>query len=316
MKIKESISNNSSDGLVEDMLKRPDAFGKGGIDLFNEKGFEFVYGDEKADIGISKHGAKIKEIPKNKCILLKTEPPIYNIFFGLNIHKESFMKKYLAVMCDYVVDNFPVVRYNIPREFDLMERYPSRYKTDFLCMILKNKSFGIFLNSLVPSLHKYKKYNLMNTRKEFDKICCDKLKSDRYQSYGRGWDKRCFKGSLPKTGHLRVMSSHLFTLTTENSSLPGYVTEKMLYPMFCESIPIYLGAPDVEKYVPKGTFIDIRDFDKYEDVIDFIINMQPKQIEQYKKRIKKFVTSDQSYNFSSVTFAKKLVGILEGDVKK
>ena len=307
MKIKESGNQR----LAEDMLSRPDALGNKGIDIFEQKGIEFVYGYEKADIGISLHGAPVQGLTEDKCILFKTEPPIYNIFFGINLQNESFMKQYLAVICDYMIDDYPVHHFLIPREFKLIPTYFDRDKPYFLCMVLKNKSLGISINSLVPSLYKYKKYSNMKKRKEIDKLCCKVIGPHNYHSYGRGWEKRCFKGSLPGNQNYDVIASHQFTLALENCSMPGYVTEKMMDTMFCGSIPVYLGATDVEKYVPKDTFIDIRDFDSYDKVIDFIVNLSSEEINIYRKRIKEFITSNQSYCFSSVAYAKNLLSILE-----
>ena len=311
MKIKESGTHC----LAQNMLERPDALGNKGIDFFEQKGIEFVYGYDKADIGISLHGESVQGLSEDKCILFKTEPPIYNIFFGRNLHKESFMNQYLGVICDYMIDNYPVHHFLIPREFKLIPTYFDRPKNDFLCMVLKNKTLGISINSLVPSLRKYKKYSNMKKRKQFDKVCCEKLGSNKYQSYGRGWDKRCFKGSLPGNQNYDVIASHKFTLAIENCSIPGYVTEKMMHTMFFGSIPIYLGATDVEKYVPKNTFIDVRDFDSYDKIIDFIVDLTEEEINSYRKRIKEFVTSNQSYCFSSVAYAKNLLNILEKDGK-
>ena len=46
----------------------------------------------------------------------------------------------------------------------------------------------------------------------------------------------------------------------ENFTYPGYVTEKIFDALAAGSIPVYLGAPDIESFVPKETFIDMRDF--------------------------------------------------------
>jgi hypothetical protein len=305
MRIKESQSFKP--GLIEDMLSRPDGVGNKGIDFLTNHGVQIVHGNEQTDFGISNHGAKVVGLSKERCILFKTEPPMYNLFFGLNLQKKRYMKKFYAVMSDYIVDDFPTTHFIIPREFDLISPYFDRPREDFLCMILRNKTLGVTLNSLLPSLRKYTKFSNMKMRKDIDKFCCDKLTCKRYHSYGRGWDKRCFRGQLPGSQNLDVMSVHKFTLGIENCSIPGYVTEKMIHPMFCGSIPVYLGAPDVEKYVPKNVFIDIREYSNYNDLLNYLSGMQEEEINEYKERIKKFITSEQSKYFSSVSLAKVIL---------
>ena len=235
---------------TEKSLNRIDALGKKGIDIFAKYNIQFV-SCGKANYGISWHGEPVPDIPLNKTVLYKAEPPIYNIYFGRKLNNPDFMKQYMAVISDYIIDDFPVVHCNLSMEFDFVQRYFDQKKTEFLCMVLRNKTFGIFLNSLVPSFRKYKSHSNMKMRKIFDNDMCDFLGPEKYHSYGRGWNKKCFRGEVGIWGNLTIFSLHKFTLAFENSCFNGYVTEKMLYPMFAGSIPIYLGAPDVEKYVPK-----------------------------------------------------------------
>ncbi len=64
IKIKESIHNrrgrsHAPNSEVENML-RLRIFNKRGIDILAEHDIKFVYGKDKADIGISKFGDKVK----------------------------------------------------------------------------------------------------------------------------------------------------------------------------------------------------------------------------------------------------------------
>lgn len=103
--------------------------------------------------------------------------------------------------------------------------------------------------------------------------------------YGSGWDHI---GHLPSRhreslatlrplnippGHQakqELLSRHRFTLAMENFVYPGYVTEKILDSLVAGSIPVYLGAPDIESFIPKEAFIDIRDFPDPNDLRAFL----------------------------------------------
>ncbi|GJP73606.1 hypothetical protein CLOP_g4296 [Closterium sp. NIES-67] len=53
-----------------------------------------------------------------------------------------------------------------------------------------------------------------------------------------------------------AMSHYKFILSTENTRLNGYVTEKALEPLEAGTVPIYYGAPDIRNYMPPDSFID------------------------------------------------------------
>jgi|GEM_PF-523326 len=67
---------------------------------------------------------------------------------------------------------------------------------------------------------------------------------DDGSAYGK-WDrKRAF------------LANYRFTIAFENSSAPGYQTEKILDPMMAGSIPIYRGNPGIAEHFNPRSFID------------------------------------------------------------
>lgn len=64
-----------------------------------------------------------------------------------------------------------------------------------------------------------------------------------------------------------------FTIAFENSSYPGYTTEKITEPMFAESIPIYWGNPLVNQDFNTASFINTHEFTSFKDVVDFIVEV-------------------------------------------
>lgn len=69
---------------------------------------------------------------------------------------------------------------------------------------------------------------------------------------------------------LDTISDYRFSICFENMVLPGYMTEKMVDCFVVGSIPLYLGAPDIETLVPPGAFIDMRKFDSNEQANVFL----------------------------------------------
>lgn len=57
-------------------------------------------------------------------------------------------------------------------------------------------------------------------------------------------------------GAVSCYTPYKFVIAFENSSHTGYVTEKIINPMFAGAIPIYWGAPDVGNHFNPHSFVD------------------------------------------------------------
>lgn len=62
-------------------------------------------------------------------------------------------------------------------------------------------------------------------------------------------------------------AKHKFSLVCENSSTPGYTTEKIVQAFAANCIPIYWGDPEIGKVFNKKAFINVMDFKTIEDLI-------------------------------------------------
>jgi len=305
IKIKESDKHHYG-ALIRHLLKT-DSEGKQGIDYLEKEGIEIVNLDAKADLGISKHGDKVKGVPKDKCILWKGEPPIYFALWGRKLSNPRYMKKFFAVMSTSIEKHLNQYHFVVPQEF-IHKKYFDNEKNKFLCMMLKNKKRNLKANYLFPNLVKYNKKSLLEFREEYDKEFCKQL-SNQYDSYGRGWCEDCFKGKAPDK--FKTIAEYKFNFCPENSRFNGYVTEKIIDAMTCGNIPIYLGAPDIKEYIPENCFIDASDFKSKSNLITFIKYFDSLEYNAYRKAIKEFINTDKSKYFSSVTFAKTLIKIIE-----
>jgi hypothetical protein len=81
-------------------------------------------------------------------------------------------------------------------------------------------------------------------------------------SYGTVLNNRSMPG--PDNGSaskLALLSSYRFNLAFENSVCSDYVTEKLYDPLRSGCVPVYLGAPNVSRFVPgERCYIDVRDY--------------------------------------------------------
>ena len=63
-------------------------------------------------------------------------------------------------------------------------------------------------------------------------------------------------------------SSHKFSIVCENSSSPGYTTEKLIQAFAANCIPIYWGDSAIDKVFNKEAFVNVMDYGSVEDVVE------------------------------------------------
>jgi hypothetical protein len=61
----------------------------------------------------------------------------------------------------------------------------------------------------------------------------------------------------------RFLSQYKFTIAFENYVYPGYQTEKLYDAMFCQSLPIYCGDPNVGEIFNTKSFLNAADYIKH-----------------------------------------------------
>jgi len=73
-------------------------------------------------------------------------------------------------------------------------------------------------------------------------------------------------------GKLRLASEYLFTIAIENSINHDYITEKLWHAFIAGTVPIYLGAPNIDEWLPcsSNCLIDLRNFTSAKDAADFV----------------------------------------------
>ena len=61
-----------------------------------------------------------------------------------------------------------------------------------------------------------------------------------------------------------------FTLAVENAIWPGYATEKLVDPMYADSIPIYVGDPQAGTSFDPASYVDVARFGSLAEALEFV----------------------------------------------
>lgn len=124
-----------------------------------------------------------------------------------------------------------------------------------------------------------------------------------FEFYGQGWNKmkstiqpeswkdfdRQYKGYAKNKKE--TVKKARFVFAYENSFSKNYISEKIWDVMNGGAVPIYLGADDIDTYVPQECFINKKDFDTYDKLYDYIKHMSDETYLGYIMCIKNFINA-------------------------
>jgi hypothetical protein len=111
-----------------------------------------------------------------------------------------------------------------------------------------------------------------NGRNEY---AAELMRSLPVHSYGRHLHNRDIEG--PDDGRetkMRLFGSYRFCIAFENSVCEDYVTEKFFDPLLAGSVPVYLGAPNIDAFAPGDhAFINTADFAGPRELAAYLLDL-------------------------------------------
>lgn len=249
-------------------------------------------------------------------VLFQWEPPIVMPYPYKHINRLT--KLYDRVFATVHLGREDVGYFIAPYDFEdfakgFLGKYFDAPKNKFLTLINSN-----------ARTHGFREYELYTERLRAIRYFSQKPDFDLY---GMRWDrlprfpnwhyakyvKRCWRGSIPGD-KWPVLAQYKFTILFENSIFSGYVDTKFIDCLACGVVPIYLGAPDVAKYVPTECFIDMRKFRDYAELERYLRSLSPVEIERYRRAAENFLHSERFKQiFSAKTLATMILSAVSVD---
>ena len=161
----------------------------------------------------------------------------YSISFDYNLYGNRNIRLPLYVLYD--------------RNYDLLQ---PKNSDDILAK--KNK----FCNFIVSN-------SMCKIRNEFFKILNNKKQVD---SGGR------FLNNIGTevSNKMDFIKDYRFTIAFENTSFPGYTTEKIFEPMAVNSIPIYWGNKLIDREFNSQSFINVHDFSTLNECANYVLELE------------------------------------------
>jgi len=246
--------------------------------------FDYFYKPEIAKLFITADtgdGSKLAQVPVEKRILLLFEP------HGKCSDEVEATYGRIYTFNDDLIDGKKYFKLFFPTLRPMLTDLPS----------FEDKKFCVMMTHRATS-ERIKIAKFLET-KPYDEF--------EYYGFHQAIQTDRYRGQIP--GHplsqekFDVLKQFRFCMCFENTMINGYVSEKIFTCFTAGCVPIYLGAPNVETYIPKDCFIDYRDFANDEELYQFLKSMTKAQYERYLENIAAYLTSEMGSLFSQKHFS-------------
>jgi len=232
--------------------------------------------------------SRLKRIPKEKIILFSWEPPA--------VIEENHLKKFhgcfskVFTFNDDLVDNKKYYKFSYPEAHKMIDNILSFNEKKLLCLVASDK-YSDFKDELYSKRREAIRY-------------FEEYAKDDFDLYGYNWNIEqypSYKGQIQNK--IAVVKRYKFSICFENNkNINGYITEKIFQCFESGNIPIYLGAENILDYIPKGCFIDFRNFKNFNELYIYLKTMEEEEYQNYLENIRNFLSSQMAKPFTSQYF--------------
>ena len=148
---------------------------------------------------------------------------------------------------------------------------------------------------------------------------------NEFDLYGSGWnpsvgrylfrylrDRKIFYSKVatwrgPVRSKAETLGKYKFALCVENSTdREGYISNKIFDAMQSGCVPVYLGPPDRYAHFPRGTFVDVADFESHGMLLKYLQGMDSMTHAKMIENIQRYLNSSEHKKFSKEGFARSI----------
>lgn len=202
--------------------------------------------------------------------------PDFNLFdYAIGFENLSYGDRYIRVP-NYIMN--PKYKDDIDRMLHKHEKVSMEVKTDFCSYVVSNGEGNSIRTLFFEELCKYKKVN--SGGRYQNNIGIPEGVSDKYE----------------------FQKKHKFSICFENSSQPGYITEKLIQGFSAGTIPIYWGAGNVTDYFNEEAMVIVKGLSDVPNAINKV-----KMIDTDDLLFQKMLTSPAVQNITDIKNYYKLI---------
>jgi hypothetical protein len=169
------------------------------------------------------------------------------------------------------------------------EHYPSLYRPKLLELFDIHMTYksdaDIWIPYILPD-YKYKlrqkpvkKTNLINAfisssfnKSKREECLTEMMSLVKVDSYGKLFNNKRIVADMGARTKMDIISTYKFTIAFENAIATDYVTEKFYDPLVAGSVPVYIGAPNIDEFAPaEKCYINVNSFKSTNDLVDYLM---------------------------------------------
>lgn len=230
-----------------------------------DAGYEINFSEEPDYLICGVFGHEFLNEKYDNCIKIfftgENQCPDFNLYdYGIGFEYINFGDRYLRFPLFYS-DEF-LSAYSLMLNKHINARQLLNQKTDFCSFVYSNRRADPIREQFFEKLSEYKKVN----------------SGGRYLNNIGNPD-----GVEDK---MEFESKHKFSIAFENSSHPGYSTEKLIQAFAAGTVPIYWGDPRIKEVFNSESFIFVNDYESLDKVVDKI-----KEIDQNEDLYLKYLST-------------------------
>ncbi len=237
----------------------------------------------------------LESLPSEKLLLYIWETPIY-MLSAYDKNRHQYFSK-IFTWSDFWVDNVKYFKFVYPSLKAPMRRDLIPFNARKLC-------------TLVAHCRTSSHYGELQTQRNNIVSFFERKHPQDFDVYGQWWPStyKTYRG--PAGNKLDLLNHYKFYICYENSAFSGYITEKIFDCFYSGCIPVYLGAPDIDNYIPSSCYIDRRLFASDQDLYKFLKNMPEDLYQAYLANIQEFLKSDEAFLFSTEYFVHSFISAI------
>lgn len=205
--------------------------------------FEVIFDDNPDFLFTSLFGTPYEYVKYN-CVRIfvsgeNYSPDFTSIDYAIGFDNLSYQDRFLR---------FPIY-YSDTEAKDLDEKKLIEDKEYFCSFVFGHQSANNIREEL---LHKLGEYKRVESAGRFENNMPDNSICDNYEK------------------KKELLRKSKFNICAESTDLDGFVTEKMLHALACNTVPIYFGSKSVSEDFNPEAFIDLRDFNSVDDLVEYV----------------------------------------------
>jgi alpha(1,3/1,4) fucosyltransferase len=220
-----------------------------------------------------------------------------------------------------LIDNKKYFHIWIPKSTTGIETKPRKFSEKKFLILINKNTLPYYPFLLLNSFGKELYSERIKAIEFFERTI-----PDRFNLYGRGWNKPkkrnlserifgykkyvTYKGEIDNK--ITLLSHFKYCICFENlTNVDGYITEKIFDCLKAKCVPIYWGAIDIQKHIPKDCFIDFRDFGNYEELLIHLDSIDENTYNKYIHNIEKLLSNKR---FCDTWFENKFAEFFLNDI--